>query len=81
MWEQMEFNITDRESFLIANSAICAALFLVIVVPALLLCVLCVLALITDNTVANKIKAPLINFFAAEICQWVRNSFLCGSPF
>ena len=69
----MEFNITDRKVFLIANSAICTALFLVTVVPTLLLDVMCVLALIAENTVSKKIKALLINIFAAEICHWLRD--------
>ena len=69
----MEFNVTDRNLFLIANSAICTALVLLVVVPTLLLNVMCVLALIAENTVSKRVKALLINIFTAEICHWLRD--------
>ena len=69
----MAFNITgfDEDLFFTINTAVGTSLFFVIVLTPLVLCVLCVLALIYTKNINKKLKVLLINIFAAEICTWL----------
>ncbi len=79
----MAFNITgfDEDLFFVVNTAIGINLFFIFVLPPLILCVVCVMALIFTGNLNKKLKVLLINVFAAEICTWLRwtHSFL-GFP-
>lgn len=65
----MVFNMTATEeySFQAINSAIQAAMFLTLVLPALILCFLSVLALLCTKTINWQMKALLINLFSAKV--------------
>ena len=69
----MAFNITgfDKDIFFTINIAVGTSLFFTIVLTPLVLCILCVLALIFAGIVNKKLKLLLINIFAAEICTWL----------
>ncbi len=69
----MDFNLTgiDKGAYFIVSSVANIALFGISVLPPLLLCLLCVLALATTSGINLKIKVLLVNIFAAEICNWL----------
>ena len=63
------------------NTSAGAILFGLVVLPSLVLCVLCVLALFRAEGLAWQMKALLINIFAAEICNWLSLTlFIFGPP-
>ena len=70
----MAYNITsfDEDLFFTVNTAVGTSLFFIIVLTPLVLCVLCVLALIFTRKLNKKLKVLLINIFAAEICTLIR---------
>ena len=72
----MAFNLsgTDIQQYFDSNVAINTSLFLFLVLPPLLLCLLCVLALAFAEEINKKIRVLLINIFAAEICNWLSYS-------
>ena len=61
------------------NISVGAILFGLVVLPSLVLCVLCVLALFRAEGLAWQMKALLINIFAAEICNWLSITVFCFS--
>ena len=67
----MAFNISEVniEVYFTANVAVSAVLFMFLATPPLLLCLLCVIALIIADKLNKKIRLLLINIFAAEICN------------
>ena len=80
----MSLNISDSEiEFLtVITSVLQAAHFFVIFLPAFVLCVLCVVALVLARSLNLWIRVSLINVFAAQICYWFGMSlFYLGHPF
>ena len=69
----MAFNFSDGElkSYLSVNAGISISLFLFVVLPPLIMCVACVVALVTGEGMSKKFRLLLINIFAAEICSWL----------
>lgn len=67
----MDFNFTDDKLYVIANTAINFGLFLALVLPTLVLCVFCVIALALAKDMILQMKILLINIFGAEICNWL----------
>ena len=77
------YNLTglNQEVYFAVNSAAYILLFLAISLPSLILCILCILALFFAKDVNWKMRALIINMFAAEICNWVAYSvLLLGFP-
>lgn len=70
----MAFNFSDGElkSYLSVNVGVSISLFLFVVLPPLIMCIACVVALVTAGEgMSNKIRLLLINIFAAEIYSWL----------
>lgn len=66
----MAFNFSDGElkSYLSVNVGVSISLFLFVILPPLIMCIACVVALVTAGEgMSNKIRLLLINIFAAEI--------------
>ena len=79
----MAFNLTgvDKTLYYNANVAVNVTLFTCLVLPPLILCMLCVLALVFTKEVNLKIRILLINIFAAETCNWLSYAtFYLGWP-
>ena len=79
----MAFNLSDTslQQYFDSNVAINTSLFLFLVLPPLLLCLLCVLALAFAEEINKKIRVLLINIFAAEIGSWLSYSvYYLGWP-
>lgn len=78
----MASNFTESaELYFRINTAVNVSLFLIVVLPALLLCLLCVLALIFAEGVNKKIRILLINIFIPDLCSWLATSvLLIGYP-
>ena len=79
----MAFNLTgfDEEVYFTVSSIVTVSLFLILVRPPLILCMLCVLALIFVTDVNRKIAVLLINLLAVEICNWLSNGvYYLGFP-
>lgn len=71
----METNISNASSFDLdlfraVNSAVNITLFFVAVLPGLVLCFLCVLALLLANSINWPLRISLINIFLNEIWHW-----------
>ena len=69
----MAFNLSgvDADQYFVNTLAANISLFVVLVLPSLLLCILCALALIFSKEINKKIRLLLVNIFAAEICKWM----------
>ena len=67
-----EGNLTgvDEGVYFVVSSVVSVCMFSFVVLPALILCLLCVLALIFVKDIKRKITILLINIFAAELCNW-----------
>ena len=68
----MAFNITgivNQEDFFIVNTAIHVSLFCALTLPAMILCVVCIAALIFAKDVNWPIRVLLINILAADLTQ------------
>ena len=79
----MAFNLSgvDISKYYDINTAVSISLFSILVLPPLLLCVLCVLALVFAKEINSKIRLLLINIFAVEICKWISYTlFYLGLP-
>ena len=79
----MAFNLSgvDISKYYDINTAVSISLFSILVLPPLLLCVLCVLALVFAKEINSKIHLLLINIFAVEICKWISYTlFYLGLP-
>lgn len=77
------FNLSgvDLELYFNANTAANLSVFTFLVIPPMLLCLVCVLALVYAKEINIKIKVLLINIFAAEICYWLHLAvFYVGWP-
>ena len=79
----MAFNLSgvDIDQYYDSNVAVNITLFVLLVLPSLLLCILCVLALIFTDRINKKIRVLLVSIFAAEVCKWISNSvYYLGWP-
>lgn len=79
----MVFNLTGitPELYFYVNTAVLLGMFIFIVLPILILCVLCIVALFLVKEIDWKMRALLINIFAAEICTWLALMvFFLGFP-
>ena len=79
----MALNLSEEslQVYFNANTAVSIALFMVMVLPSLLLCLLCELALLFATEINKKIRVLLINIFSAEVCNWFSYSvFYLGWP-
>jgi hypothetical protein len=76
----MDLNQSDEVYFII-NTTVNVSLFSLIVLPTLILCLLCVLALLFAEDIDWQMRVPLINIFVAEICYWLAIAlYLLGYP-
>ena len=68
----MSYNLTgiDIDLFLAANTAAQLTMFVVVVVPTLALCLLCVVAVLIADSLNWPIRIALVNVYAGEICYW-----------
>ena len=69
----MAFNLstTDLKVYFDANVAVNICLFMFLVLPPFLLCLVCVVALVFATEINVKIRLLLINIYAAEISEWL----------
>lgn len=74
----MEFNLTgaEKDLFFIVGTSVNLGLFFVFTLPALILCLLCVLALFFANGINWPMRVILINIFTVEICTWLSLALL-----
>ena len=72
----MVLNITgvDNQLYYDVNIALNVCFFIFLSLLPLLLCVLVILALVLAKTINIKIRALLINVFAADILNWISNA-------
>ena len=61
------YNITDPDLFAAINSTLHLGQFLLLTLPAIILNVVCIVALLLAKTIKRKVKAAIINIFAAEM--------------
>ena len=79
----MALNLTgiDENAYFWAISSVFVARFVLITVPALVLCVLCVAALLIAKEINWQMRVILINIFAADVCYWLATAVQClGFP-
>ena len=79
----MAFNITgiDEDEYFVISTVVNVSLFTILVLPPLILCLLCVVALLLATIINGKIILLLVNILAAEICNWISYSvFYLGFP-
>ena len=78
----MTSNFTESEEvYFRINTAINVVLFLVVVLPTFILCLLCALALLLAEGINKKIRILLINIFVPDVCTWLATSvLLLGYP-
>ena len=71
-------NITgfDRELFVAVNSTLHIGIFFLLCLPNIILCVLCVAALVLAKGINWKIKTAIINIFAAEFALSISSIFI-----
>lgn len=74
----MAFNLTGENEglYLGINSAINAAIFSFTILPTLILCILCVMAMFFAKEVNWPMRVLIINILAAEVVYWVAAAFL-----
>ena len=58
-------------STLTVNSALHFGLFFVITAPALILCVICAMAIVTTPDINWQMCVLLFNIFSVEVCNWM----------
>ena len=74
----MAFNITgivNQEEFFVVNTAIHVFLFSVLTLPAMILCLVCIAALIFAKDVNWPVKVLLINILAADLAATAASYF------
>ena len=64
------YNITNQDVYFAVNSIASVAIFLTIVLPALILCILCLLGVICAN-LSLMISFVLVNLFISEVANWL----------
>ena len=74
----MPFNISDLDEdlYFAVNTAMNVSLFGIIVLPPLVLCLLCIVALYRAENINLKIKVLLINLLLGETVSWFAYTFL-----
>ena len=66
----------NEHTFYAVNSSIQAGMFLTLVLPTLIICMLCLLALLSTKTINWQMKTLLINIFIAQIGSSLASSML-----
>ena len=69
-------NITDPDLFAAINSTIHIGQFLLLTLPAIILNVVCIVALLLAKTIKWKVRAAIINIFAAEMMNLLGTAIL-----
>ena len=69
----MSSNLTQVQ---LANSALQLVLFFFAILPAMVLCILCIIAFPLANAINWKVRATLLNIFAAKIVQLTARAFI-----
>lgn len=80
----MAYNLTgfNLEVYVTANSVVNASVFFFFVLPAFILCLLCVIGLFHAKNVKWQMLVLLVNIFVVEICFWLALSVtFIGFPF
>lgn len=74
----MAFNISglDEDLYFTVNTVVNVSLFTFIVLPPLILCLMCIVALLLDQSINLKIKVLLINILMGETVSWFAYLFL-----
>lgn len=72
----LNFTGIDGGLYYSINSAVNVGLFFFAVLPTLILCLLCVLALFYADSINWKIRVLFINIFAGDICLWLALTIL-----
>ena len=75
---ELVYNLTgiDLDAYFAVNTTANVLLFLTIVLPAFVLCLFCVVALLFTPEIKCKIKFLIINLFASEISNWLMYSII-----
>ena len=75
------YNITDPDLFAAINSTINLGQFLLLTLPAIILNVVCIVALLLAKTIKRKVRAAIINILAAEMFNLLGSTILyAGYP-
>ena len=61
----------DPDLYFNVNTSAQVGLFFIAVLPTLILCLLCVVALLFASSINWQMRVVLINIFAADICTWL----------
>ena len=73
----INFTEVNEELFFIISTVINISIFVVFALPALIMCLLCVVALfIADRSINWPMRVTIINLFAAEVCTWLSLTLL-----
>ena len=70
------YNITDPDLFAAINSTINLGQFLLLTLPAIILNAVCIVALLLAKTIKRKVRAAIINIFAAEMMNLLGTAIL-----
>ena len=69
-------NITDPDLFAAINSTIHVGQFLLLTLPAIILNAVCIVTLLLAKTIKRKVRAAIINIFAAEMMNLLGSAIL-----
>ena len=61
----------DSDVYITVNSALHVGLFVAIIAPALVLCVVCAMAIVTTPDINWQMRVLLFNIFSVEVCNWL----------
>ena len=71
----MPFNFSgvgfDSDVYITVNSGLHVGLFLAIIAPALVLCMVCAMAIVTTSDINWQMRVLLFNIFSVEVCNWL----------
>ena len=69
----MAFDLSevDSEVYVATNTALSTSLLVVIVIPALTLCIICTVAIIFTQVINWQMRVALVNIFATEVINWL----------
>ena len=69
----MAFNFSevDFEPYVAANTAAQAGLLVVIVLPAIILCIICSVTITFAYAIIWQMRVALVNIFASEVFHWL----------
>ena len=70
------YNITDPDLFAAINSTLHLSKFLLLTLPAIILNAVCIVALLLAKAIKRKVRAAIINIFAAEMMNLLGSTIL-----